>query len=509
MGLTRQQADEWFNSSTFLPPSIVYSQIPQLTVRLSSFSIDQLEVSNERYRRCVTAQVCSSPYLLTGKEDYAPPSYNTAAQYNGFPVIVDWFQANTYCQWVGKRLPTEAEWEMAARGTDGRRYPWGNEPDSNRANSPQTARDLEVVGQRPGGASPYGVMNMADNALEWVMDDYAPYPGNSYAGLFTAGATSKVYRGISLGWGPTVTRGSSLPAHVLVPLTGIRCAQGSAPVPLAQLVVSASVQPPPVPVGPPSLDELAYVPAGEFRMGVQGSDAVPEHIVYLDAYYIDRTEVTVERYVEFLNRLPNYRYACNDHDCIYILPLTGDQFREDVEIKYDGKSFEVKPDQAQRPAIFETWYGAQAYCEWRGGRLPSEAEWEKAARGTDGRKYPWGNEWFDGRAAHIPEGHYTSADFPSIVGTHPGDVGPYGVLDMLGNAPEWVFDWFDLSYYADSPYANPLGLEIGDEADKMHAIRGEPSLTGARRFGVLAGRGADSPETGFRCVYHLLATEQP
>jgi len=168
---------------------VAYPEVPMHTVYLDGFWIDKYEVTNGRYALCVADGACTAPWVNfsnTREEYYGNP------EFDNYPVImVDWWQASTYCEWAGGRLPTEAEWEKAARGTDGRRYPWGNDPiTENKANfcdvncTREHANpafddgfaDTAPVGSYPNGASPYGVMDMAGNVWEWTSSIPVLYP---------------------------------------------------------------------------------------------------------------------------------------------------------------------------------------------------------------------------------------------------------------------------------------------------------------------------------------------
>ncbi|MEN6620589.1 MAG: SUMF1/EgtB/PvdO family nonheme iron enzyme [Smithella sp.] len=151
---------------------------PQHTVYLSGYWIDKTEVTNEMYAKCVADGACEYP---PNNSSYTQSSYYGNPKYDKYPVIyVSWYQANNYCTWAERQLPTEAQWEKAARGTDGRIYPWGNvSPDVSLANYESHVGDTTEVGSYPDGASPYGALDMTGNVWEWVKDWYGTYPSGS------------------------------------------------------------------------------------------------------------------------------------------------------------------------------------------------------------------------------------------------------------------------------------------------------------------------------------------
>ena len=218
--------------------------------------------------------------------------------------------------------------------------------------------------------------------------------------------------------------------------------------------------------------EMVYVPAGTFIMGSNDgdSDEKPVHEVYLDAYWIDKYEVTNEQYAE----------CVAEGDC-------------DTPSR---KTYYSLSQYADHPVVYVSWNDARDYCKWVARRLPSEAEWEKAARGTDERTYPWGDS--SGNAGLL--NYAGNEGRPVAVGSYPDGASPYGAMDMAGNVWEWVADWYDGDYYSVSSGENPAGPATGD----ARVLRGG-SWNLNNRSVRSADRDRSNPHSrgssgGFRCA---------
>jgi formylglycine-generating enzyme required for sulfatase activity len=238
---------------------------------------------------------------------------------------------------------------------------------------------------------------------------------------------------------------------------------------------------------------MVYVPEGNFMMGSTDDDPLaledekPQRKVYLDAYWMDRTEVTQAMFARFLNEMGNQAEG-------------GDTWLDSddpaVRIVFKDGLWTPLPGYEQHPVVEVTWFGARAYCGWAGRRLSTEAEWEKAARGTDGRIYPWGK----GKKAVLQVG-CEQANLTGCIGdtepveSHSDFASPDGILNMAGNVAEWVADWYGEDYYAGGPSRNPQGPANGE----LRVQRGG-GWTGGFRYVRAASRRRSSPS--FACLYH-------
>ena len=532
------------------------NQFPQHDVALDGFWIDRTEVTNSQYALCVDEGVCK-------ESRYAhDPTFNG----DDYPIVgVPWQDAADYCVWAGGRLPTEAEWEYAARGEQGARYPWGDTFDGARLNycdvncdeGPWADEAMDdgyaqsaPVGTYPGGASWCGPLDLAGNVWEWVADWYGDYSAAAQTnptGPETGNA--RVLRGGCWANDALGVRGAyriSIAATVRHSNVGFRCvasveAGAATPVlpaaiptkPGADLTPPSDVAGPTlaVPAASASLGDTwirspdgmvtVYVPEGEFQMGSSDAEVdvalemcdtyysdcerawfeveQPEHTVALGSFWIDQTEVTniqYQRCVEAGACDPPRETGSDTRSTYY-----GDSAYDDY------------------PVVHVNWHQADGYCAWAGGRLPTEAEWEYAARGPEpalsaagggvvgGRRFPWGDE-YDGTKLNscdvncgygwaeeaFDDGYADTAP----VGSYPSGASWCGALDLAGNVWEWVADRF--GEYPSERQVNPTGPSSGTP----YALRGD-SADGTRSVSRSAARHGMAPNrtyqyTGFRCV---------
>jgi formylglycine-generating enzyme required for sulfatase activity len=235
-------------------------------------------------------------------------------------------------------------------------------------------------------------------------------------------------------------------------------------------------------VNPVDGAELVWIPAGAFARGsdaeVAGADEQPVREIHLDGYWIYKNPVTVGA----------YKAHCE---------AAGTEFKPPWP---QGMKAAPEGDENAYAAAVN-WFEAGDYARWAGGKLPTEAQWEKAARGTDGREFPWGNDWQPGRCVSMENTLYTFNEGFRPVGSHPEGASPYGVMDMAGGMWEWTRDWYRYEYYGESSDRNPTGPETG--ANKV--VRGGCSLYDWR-FSRSAARFVQPPEVddwtpvGFRVV---------
>jgi formylglycine-generating enzyme required for sulfatase activity len=280
---------------------------------------------------------------------------------------------------------------------------------------------------------------------------------------------------------------SPTPAHTSSPTPSPTPSPTDTPPPTStpEPSITPTASPTPFAANPIDGAELAFIPAGEFLMGSDpgedpyfyGSEG-PPHMVYLADYWIYRTEVTNDMYRQCVEVKACPRPANNGSNTRAI--------------------YYPNPDFADYPVVYVSWVHAASYCRWAGGRLPTEAEWEKAARGTDGRLFPWGSE------PPMPyHANYGTRD-TERVGSYPEGASPYGVLDMAGNVIEWVRDYFQATYYQVSKYDNPLGPASGSTRVYRGGSYHNPAE--AIRTVMRGSRAEDfaNVDIGFRCVLEAL-----
>jgi formylglycine-generating enzyme required for sulfatase activity len=396
-------------------------ETPLHRVHVDAFQLARTHVTNAQYAEFVTASGHQPPgHWLDGRmpEELAehPVTY------------VDWHDARAFCQWAGVRLPTEAEWEKAARGTDARIWPWGNQPPgAQHCNFENHLTTTNPISQYPCGASPYGVLDMAGNAWEWTQSLAGVYPYDAQDGRESdAGGGARIVRGGSYIHGARDIRVAD--RHSFVPSTtdvylGFRVARRN----------ESEVT--------PVAFDWVHIPEGDFLMGndtrhfhdLALPNEYPAHVVSVDAFSIAQTPVTNAEYETFV-------HAAHSQPPGHWI---------------DGRmALEIE----DHPVTNVSWDNAQKFCQWANGRLLTEAEWELAARGTGadmGAVYPWGNEMPKAPCANYGQDGKSRSTTP--VDEYPSGASPYGVLDLAGNVWEWTSTILqDYPYHAEDGREDPM-----------------------------------------------------
>lgn len=455
------------------------------------FWIDKTEVTQAQFKRL--AGVAAREPSFTG---------------DNLPVEqINWTEAKVFCEKRGARLPTEAEWEYAARGPQGLEYPWGNDfvADNVTYYANSGSRTAEV-GSRPGGVSWVGALDMAGNVWEWINDWYAETysvnpkinpqgPANGISRVVRGGSWepdgsgTRVFRGVYRGWwSPTGYNNR----------TGFRCVLPTAPAvsfaPTSDGFTGAAATA--IPAGTAntfwtplerSFDGAAmvYVPAGCFMMG-----STEQQIADLSAIYGDN----------FKDESPIHEVCLSRPFWIDKMEVSQAQFRQlggkaSLKPRFTGDTLPVEQI---------NWFEAREFCQMRGGRLPTEAEWEYAARGPASAEYPWGDVWSWENLVY----EFTAGGQTAPVGSRPGGASWVGALDMSGNVWEWVNSlYWSYPYQAD---AREQDTGKANTSEFLRVIRGGSWYSHPKDI-LPRGRdrnlpGDSSSIIGFRCARDVEGT---
>ena len=501
---------------------------PVHAVRLSAFLLGITEVTVAAYARCVAMGVCDTPAGGEGCNDDL-----SAVDRQQHPAnCVTWYDAATYCAWAGMRLPTEAQWEKAARGPSGSTYPWGNDLPGGAGNCDRAVMmraglglgcghdGTGPVGERPGGRNVYGIDDLAGNVWEWTADAYdaEAYDREAATDPHVVGAPTdrRSVRGNSWYYvdpNPDLRAANryAFPAMRWLPFVGFRCAvsdqvldlPAAPPGPLAvahavdewlprnQVIMELEADRQPA-GDVPGEQDVVRIPTGSLIMGSADgdSDERPLRRVWIDAFVMDRYEVTVAQY----GRCVAAGVCREPHH-------TADAYRLAFEVHYLNWG---KEGRSAHPINGVSWYDAETYCRWAEKRLPTEAEWEWAARGSDGRLYPWGNDQVTCQKAIMDDGgDGCGHEMAWPVGSRSAGGSPFGVQDMAGNLWEWTADYYARDFYSRGGQSNPYNDEVGED---LRVLRGGSMadqnariLRSTNRLGYLPDQRYDYT-VGFRCA---------
>ncbi len=427
-------------------------EAPEHAVSVDGFWVQETETTNAQFARCVEAGVCDAP----DNERWNDPAYADHPVAN-----VSWQQATAYAEWMGARLPTEAEWEIACRGADHNLYPWGELPPSpDLSNFEDAVQDTVAVGSYPDGAASSGALDMAGNVWEWTASMDEAYPYDAADGREDAGVDGKrVMRGGSFYYNALLLRCSARTganASTQIPHLGFRT------------VLDASGD---TWTNPADGSVYHFVPGGEYSIGSEAEGAspreAPEHAVSVDGFWVQETETTNAQYARCVEA-----GVCDAPD--------NERWND--------------PAYADHPVANVSWQQATAYAEWMGARLPTEAEWEIACRGADHNLYPWGE------LPPSPDlSNFEDAVQDTVaVGSYPDGAASSGALDMAGNVWEWTAS-MDEAY----PYDAADGREDAG-VDGKRVMRGGSFYYNALLLRCSARTGANAstqiPHLGFRTV---------
>jgi formylglycine-generating enzyme required for sulfatase activity len=442
-------AGEFLMGSNPIQPITSYpDESPEHQIDLEEFFISAKPITNAQYEKFVLSTGYKKPGHWIGG---VVPS-----QKKEHPVTyIDWDDANAFANWCGASLPSEAQWEKSARSSDGRLFPWGDaEPTNEDANFGNLIGDTTEVGIHKSGASVYGVLDLAGNVWEWTSSIHREYPYNSNDGR----------EDVNL-WGARVVRGG----NYLSAAKNIRCADRHSIYPTARdIYIGFRVATKNLSVIKKDCGidfEWQKIPAGKFLMGsryTQTNEELP------DPEYFGVSKHGANRPADFDNELPQHKLILDEYR-ISKTPVTNAQY----EIFTKATSYPVPghwpegvvtPEIANHPVVYVDWADVQAFCNWAGVALPNEPQWERAARGRDGRIWPWGNTPPTKDLANFGQSDKTGRT--QAVGSYPHGASPEGLLDVAGNVWEMVG-----SAYRPYPYEASDGRENFDLPEE-YVLRG-------------------------------------
>ena len=468
-------------------------------VHVDAFYISQYEITNKQFKKFLDADPRWRKDRIN--KGYHDGGYLKHWQGGSYPsdkadhpvVNVSWFAAKAYCEWAGGRLPIEAQWERACRAGSTGMYCFGD--DESELKDYAWYRDNSGDSTHPVGekkANDLGIHDMHGNVWEWtssIIKDYPYVPSDGREGV-SDNASPRVLRGGSFncrgseGCRAALRSGIDRPTHCGSNGGGVRlCVSGDAPSGEPALAKELP-QVRPEPTGKSFTNdkdgsEMILVPAGTFKMGSDDGDErneKPVHDVHLEAFYISKHEVTNSQYREFVDANQGWR-----RDRIKKEYHNGDYLK-----RWGGDIYPA--GEADHPVVSVSWFAAKAYCEWAGGRLPTEAEWEKACCGGATGRYCFGDD--ESKLKDYAWYRDNSGRFAHPVGQKKPNA--WGIHDMHGNVWEWCS-----SIYKEYPYRASDGREDLSDTGSRRVVRGGGWNLGIARRCRSATRVSNSPT---RCV---------